>query len=233
MTLEKNDSLDITILMPCLNEEKTIGACIEDAQLFLQRCERTGEVLVVDNGSSDRSAEIARNRHARVICEPRRGYGSALRRGLAMAEGRIILLGDCDQTYDFLAMGDMLMALEQGADLVIGNRFVAADVKTVMPFSHYWGVKLLSWIGNRRYHTNVPDYHCGLRGLKKDAYEKLTLTCSGMEFATEMIAEAAHEKLRIEVVSVRLKHCPAPRVSHLRTIPDGMRHLGYMLKRRS
>ena len=222
--------VDLTILMPCLNEADAVAACVREAQGYLQRGGLTGEVLVVDNGSTDGSAQIARECGARVVREERRGYGRALRTGLSTAEGRLIVLGDCDTTYDFSALDELVGLLASGTcDLVVGDRFAGGVERGAMPLSHHVGVKALSALARWRYRCDVRDFHCGLRGITKNAADRLPFTADGMEFATEMIAVAAARGLRMGQVPVKLRCCAARRQSKLRTVPDGFRHLRYIM----
>ena len=228
--LEK-ESLELTILMPCLNEAATVAISIREALEFLKEHEIPGEVLLVDNGSTDGSSAIAENCGARVILQPRKGYGNALRTGMANSRGRIIILGDCDTTYDFLHLEELYEMLSSGQwDMVIGNRFAGGMEKGSMPLSHKWGVRFLSWLGRKRLHTDIYDFHCGLRGLTRAAAETLELRTEGMEFATEMIAVAASAGLSVGQVPVVLRTCTQARKSKLRTLRDGLRHLVYIIR---
>jgi len=227
----EKESLNLTILMPCLNEAATVGISIREAAAFLEKNRIQGEILVVDNGSSDASAAIAESCGARVIPQPQMGYGNALRTGLANSRGSVIILGDCDTTYDFLHLEQLYAMLSSGEwDMVIGNRFAGSMEKGSMPFSHKWGVRFLSWLGRKRLHTDIYDFHCGLRGLTRSAAEKLEFHTGGMEFATEMIAAAVRSGLSVGQVPVVLRKCTQARKSKLRTIRDGLRHLVYIGK---
>ena len=238
------EKTDLTILMPCLNEEENIGYCIAQAQKYLSACAQkagtgrsfTGEVLIVDNGSTDRSVGIAKAHGARVVREPRRGYGRALRTGLKRARGDVIIFGDCDSTYDFLHLDPLYRPLAEGrADFMTGNRFGKRGGKPVMEegamsLSHRIGVPFLSICGRIRYRVGITDFHCGLRGIRRDALERCAFHTDGMEFATEMIAEAARRGLRIGQVSVPLRKSRKERTEKLRTVRDGLRHLWYIVK---
>lgn len=219
--------IDLTILMPCYNEEKTIGFCIEEARSYLAASGLKGEILVVDNNSTDASAAIASRMGARVVAEPTPGYGSALRQGLAEARGEIVVFADADTTYDFAHLDPLYRPLASGtADLMIGIRQIQPGA---MPMSHVIGVKILSALARRRFHTDVRDFHCGIRGITRDAVQRCTWRCDGMEFATEMIAEAVKKGLRIGQAEVPLRKCREPeRRPKLRTIRDGCRHLWYI-----
>ncbi|MGX8728436.1 MAG: glycosyltransferase family 2 protein [Lachnospiraceae bacterium] len=222
--------LDLSVVLPCLNEAGTVGVCVQEALVFLRQMRLSGEVLVVDNGSTDGSANAASQSGARVVLAKRRGYGAALRAGFAKARGRVIIMGDCDATYDFLHLQGIYEPLAAGTyDLVIGDRFAGGIQRGAMPLSHKLGVRFLSAVGRYVTKTNVRDFHCGLRGLTKEAACRLPFQTTGMEFATEMIALAAHEGLRIGQTPVALRRCPEKkRKSKLRTLPDGLRHLRYM-----
>ncbi len=226
----QND-MKLTILMPCLNEEENIAFCVEQAKEYLASHSLMGEVLVVDNGSTDRSADIAVAHSATVIREPKRGYGRTLRTGLKAAKGEVIVFGDCDSTYDFLNLDPLYVPLEENrADFMTGDRFAGEMEKGAMSLSHRLGVPFLSFCGRVKFGLKIHDWHCGIRGIRKDALEKLELKTDGMEFATEMIAEAAGKGLRISEGSVQLRRSRGGRREKLRTIRDGFRHLWYILR---
>ena len=224
--------LDLTILMPCLNEEVTVGICIDEAFQFIRNRGLSAEVLIVDNGSEDQSAKIAADHGARVIHEPRRGYGRALRTGLAAAEGKIIILGDSDTTYDFLHLDPIYDPLAGGeADFMMGDRFAGLMEDDAMSLSHRLGVPFLSWCGRMKFGVNIHDFHSGIRGLTRDALHQMELRTDGMEFATEMIAEASRKGLRIGQTAVPLKRSvDENRKPKIRTVRDGLRHLWYILR---
>ena len=228
----KHDSqIDLTILMPCLNEEDNIAYSVDEAQEYLQKHNIKGEVLVVDNDSTDRSAEIAASHGARVISEHQRGYGRALRTGLSNAIGTVIIFGDCDSTYDFANLDPIYQPLfENKVDFMTGDRFGGQMEDGAMSWSHKLGVPFLSWCGRVKFGVKIHDWHCGIRGIRKDALQKLNLQTDGMEFATEMIAEASRKGLRIGEVSVPLKRAQNERQEKLRTIRDGFRHLWYIVR---
>lgn len=222
---------DLTILMPCLNEEENIAYSITQAQSYLFSRSLSGEILVVDNDSTDGSAEIAEEMGARVVEEPRRGYGRALRTGLSAATGDIIIFGDCDSTYDFSDLDPLYLPLAKGEyDFMTGDRFAGQMEKGAMSFSHRLGVPFLSWCGRVKFGVKIYDWHCGIRGIRRDALEKLELETDGMEFATEMIAEVSRKGLRIGEVSVPLRNSVEKRHEKLRTVQDGFRHLWFILK---
>ena len=222
---------ELTLLMPCLNEEANIGATIDEAKNYMSKREIVAEILVVDNDSTDRSAEIANEHGAIVIKEPHRGYGRALRTGLAAASGEVIIFGDCDSTYDFANLDPIYLPLaEDKVDFMTGDRFGGQMEEGAMSWSHKLGVPFLSWCGRVKFGVKIHDWHCGIRGIRKDALQKLNLQTDGMEFATEMIAEASRKGLRIGEVSVPLKKAQNERQEKLRTIRDGFRHLWYIIK---
>ena len=223
--------IDITILMPCLNEAGNIAFCIDQAQNYINSRKLSGEILVVDNDSTDRSAEIALRHGARVIREHRRGYGRTLRTGLTAASGDVIIFGDCDSTYDFSNLDLIYTPLaENKVDFITGDRFGGKMEAGAMSWSHKLGVPFLSWCGRMKFRVKIHDWHCGIRGIRKDALHKLNLNTDGMEFATEMIAEASRKGLRIGEVSVSLKQAQNERKEKLRTIRDGVRHLWYIIR---
>ncbi len=229
MDFGKKRRPDISIVMPCLDEEKTVGICVDEAWEFIQKNHLPGEVIVVDNGSKDDSAAVAKAHGAIVIKESAKGYGRAIRTGIKNSRGKVIVIGDCDTTYDFLHLEDFYEMLSSGGyDMVIGDRLCGRMQKGAMPLSHKWGVRFLSACARIRCKTDVRDFHCGLRGLTGEAAVRLPFQTEGMEFATEMILLAAKEGLRIGQVPVVLKRCQFERRSKLHTIRDGFRHLGYI-----
>lgn len=231
MAGEAGDRIELSIVMPCLDEAAAVGACVDEALLFLGSCRLSGEVVVVDNGSSDGSAEEAKKHGARVLREERRGYGRAIRTGLSGSRGRVIVYGDCDGTYNFSHLEGLVMPLLEGRyDLMAGDRFAGGIERGAMSFLHRAGVWALSACGRCRYHVAVRDFHCGVRGLTREAFLKMTLKADGMEFATEIIAEAARKGLRIGEAPVSLRRSPFERKSKLRTFSDGWRHLRMLLR---
>ncbi len=222
--------MELTILMPCLNEAETVGTCVDKALGFLRRAGVDGEVLVADNGSTDGSQAIAAARGARVVPVAERGYGAALIGGIAAARGRYIIMGDADDSYDFSRLDGFLNELRNGADLVMGNRFQGGIQPGAMPRLHHWlGNPLLSFIGRLFFKIRVHDFHCGLRGFNAQAIRALDLRTTGMEFASEMVVRAALEKLRVVEVPTTLSPDGRSRPPHLRTWRDGWRHLKFLL----
>ncbi|MEZ0306580.1 MAG: glycosyltransferase family 2 protein [Ramlibacter sp.] len=222
--------MELTILMPCLNEANTVEACIRAARSYLDRAGVQGEVLVADNGSTDGSVDLATAAGARVAHVPERGYGAALMAGIEAAEGRFVIMGDADCSYDFSSLDAYVEHLRAGADLVMGNRFKGGISDGAMPFLHrYLGNPVLSFVGRLFFRSRIGDFHCGLRGFSRDAIRGLGLITTGMEFASEMIAKAALSGLRIEEVPTKLRPDQRGRPPHLRTWRDGWRHLSFML----
>ena len=222
---------NLTILMPCLNEEENIAYCIEQALEYLRSRGLAGEVLVVDNDSIDKSAEIASAHGATVLKEHQRGYGRALRTGLATANGEVVIFGDCDSTYDFANLDPLYQPLaENKVDFMTGDRFGGQMEDGAMSWSHKLGVPFLSWCGRVKFGVKIHDWHCGIRGIRRDALQRLELKTDGMEFATEMIAEVSRKKLRYKEVSVPLKVSRNARREKLRTVRDGFRHLWYIIR---
>lgn len=222
--------IEFTILMPCLNEEKTIAFCIDEAQRFIQENAISAEILIADNGSTDHSAEIAEKMGARVVAITERGYGNAIIGGLKAAYGKYIIIGDCDMSYDFYHIYEFVKKLREGNELVMGNRFKGGIEKGAMPFIHqYFGVPFLSLAGRLRYKTSIGDFHCGIRGFEREKALALGLKCTGMEFATEIIARFVKHGAQIAEIPVSLRKDGRNAKSHLRTIPDGLRHLKFIL----
>ena len=222
--------VELTILMPCLNEAETLAVCIDKANAFLARTGTAGEVLIADNGSTDGSIEIARSHGARVVDVPVKGYGAALIAGIRHARGRYIVMGDSDDSYDFSRLDLFVEKLRQGFDLVMGNRFRGGIATGAMPFLHrYLGNPVLSFIGRLFFSIPIRDFHCGLRGFNRDRIVALNLNTPGMEFASEMVVRAALDGYRITEVPTTLAPDGRSRPPHLRTWRDGWRHLRFML----
>ena len=230
MTVPSRDNVELTVLMPCLNEVETIGMCIEKAKAFIERAQIVAEVLVADNNSTDGSIEVACAKGARIVHVEKRGYGEALRAGIAAAHGRFIIIGDADDSYDFSRLEAFIAKLREGYDLVVGNRFRGGIGPGAMPFLHrYLGNPVLSLIGRIFFHTKTGDFHCGMRAFNRERILALRLRASGMEFASELIVASALHNYEIAEVPVTLTKDGRSRPPHLRTWRDGWRHLRFLL----
>jgi glycosyltransferase involved in cell wall biosynthesis len=228
-----NELVELTILMPCLNEAETIARCIEKAKLGLQRSGVRGEILVADNGSTDGSQAIAEKLGARVVSVKEKGYGSALRGGVNAALGRWILMGDADDSYDFSEITGFVKKFQEGFELVMGCRLPIGG-GTIMPGAMPWknrriGNPILTFTGRVFFRCPARDFHCGLRGFTKAAFEKMDLQTTGMEFASEMVIKATFKKLKITEVPITLHKDGRSRPPHLKPWRDGWRHLRFML----
>ncbi len=222
--------IELTIVMPCLNEAETLKICIDKAMKYLNDNNISGEVVIGDNGSTDGSQDIARSCGARIVDIPRKGYGSALMGAIQAAKGKYVIMGDSDDSYDFSNLNAYLEKLREGFDLVMGNRFKGGIAKGAMPFLHYYlGNPVLSFIGKLFFGGGVNDFHCGLRGFRQDIVTVLNLQTTGMEFASEMVVKAQINKLKIIEVPTTLSVDGRSRPPHLRTWRDGWRHLRFLL----
>jgi len=223
-------ALELSIVMPCLNEAETLATCIRKARAAIEKLGVEAEIVVADNGSTDGSQALARELGVRVVDVERKGYGSALIGGIAAAQGRFVIMGDADDSYDFSAIGPLLDKLRDGCDLVMGNRFRGGIREGAMVWSHRWvGNPALTFIGRVFFRAPVGDMHCGLRGFRKDSYDRLRLRATGMEFASEMVIKASLQRMQIAEVPVTLSPDGRSRPPHLRTWRDGWRHLRFML----
>lgn len=222
--------LELTVLMPCLNEERTVGRCVGAAGRFLEAAGISGEIVIADNGSSDGSVQAAVAAGARVVHAGTPGYGAALMAGVRAAQGRFVIMGDADDSYDFSRLEQYVERLRAGADLVMGNRFMGGVAAGAMPALHrYLGNPVLSFIGRLFFRVDIGDFHCGLRGFSRDSILRLGLVSPGMEFASEMVAKAALAGIKIEEVPTTLRPDGRDRRPHLRTWRDGWRHLRFLL----
>jgi glycosyltransferase involved in cell wall biosynthesis len=222
--------VEVSIVIPCLNEAETLAACIQKAQRAIEKGGLAAEIIVADNGSTDGSQVVARELGARVVPVASKGYGSALIGGIDAAKGSFVVMGDADDSYDFGAIGLLVDKLREGCDLVVGNRFLGGIEPGAMPWLHRWiGNPVLTLISRLFFHTSVGDMNCGLRAFRKDAYESMRLRATGMEFASEMVIKASLKGMRISEVPVTLRPDGRSRPPHLRTWRDGWRHLRFML----
>lgn len=221
---------EVSIVLPCLNEAESLGPCLQAAREAIEIAGVSGEVIVADNGSTDGSIELAESLGARVAHVEQRGYGSALRGGFAAARGKYILMGDADGSYEFRHLNRFLKVLDDGNDLVMGNRFAGGIEKGAMPLLHrYFGNPGLSWLGRLFFRARVGDFYCGLRAFRRDALPKLALQSPGMELGVEMVAKASLFGLRVSEVPTTLSPDLRSRPPHLRTWRDGWRTLRFFL----
>lgn len=229
MEKEKN-GFDVSVVIPCLNEERSIGICIKKALSVFARKKLRGEIVISDNGSIDRSVEIAQSLGARVVHSSQKGYGNALRKGIEEANSGFIIIGDADDSYDFSVLDEFVEKLHEGCDLVMGTRLRGKIMPGAMPWHHRWiGNPLLTSFLNILFKSGISDAHCGMRGFTKDAYQKMDLRTTGMEFASEMVIKAA--KLRLNITEIPITYYPDKRgrLPHLKSFHDGWRHLRFML----
>ena len=230
-TQENTSEIEVSVIMPCLNEQETLGICIQKAQNTLKALGIQGEVIVADNGSTDNSVAIAERLGARVVHQKLRGYGAAYLAGLASAKSRFIVIGDSDNTYDFTDLERFITPLRKGYDMVIGNRFKGNMSSAAMPWpNRYIGNPILSGLLRFLFKTQISDSHCGMRSFTKAAYTRMALQTTGMEFASEMVVRAVQEKLKIREIPSDY----APRVgeSKLNPVRDAWRHIRFLLKER-
>jgi len=222
--------VELTVVMPCLNEAETVATCVRKAVRFIADNGIDGEVVVADNGSTDGSRELAADAGARVVPVSERGYGNALMGGIIAARGEYVIMGDADDSYDFTSLMPFVTELRQGRDLVMGNRFKGGIAPGAMPPLHrYLGTPVLSFIGRLFFRSNIGDFNCGLRGFRRDSAIALGLQATGMEFASEMIVKAALAKQKISEVPTTLAKDGRSRPPHLNTWRDGWRHLRFLL----
>jgi glycosyltransferase involved in cell wall biosynthesis len=223
-------SVELTVVMPCLNEEKTVGVCVRKAVQTINDLGIEGEVLVVDNGSSDASVRVAEEAGARVVRHPLKGYGNALRRGFDEARGEFIIMGDADDSYDFTDLGRFVNKLRGGADICLGNR-LGGEIKpgAMPPLHQYFGNPGLTWLTNTLFQARIGDVYCGMRGFRRESVRRLNLTMPGMELATEMVIKSKLAKLKIDEIPITLWPDGRDRRPHLRSFRDGWRTLRFML----
>lgn len=217
--------LELTILIPALNEEATIAIVIKKAKKWLKENKVDGEVLIINNGSVDKTKEIAISQGARVVDCAQKGYGNALIAGINAADGKYVIMGDADDSYNFLEIGEMYKKLKDGYDFVIGNRFHHIE-KGAMKFLHrYIGTPLLSFMIRKKYDIKINDINCGLRGIRKEKFANLPFKSTGMEFASEMIIQARKLNYKMAEVPIHFYKDKRNKPSHLNTIRDGIRHV--------
>lgn len=222
--------IELSIIMPCLNEAETLAICIRKAQTYLQRSGVSGEIVVGDNGSTDGSQCLAERLGARVVEVPTRGYGAALCGAIAAAHGRFCIMADSDDSYDFEKLEGFVQKLREGHDVVIGNRFTGGIQKNAMPWKNrYIGTPILSALGRAMFRSRVGDFNCGMRGLSKQAFERMDLRTTGMEFASEMVVKASLLGMKVGEVPTTLSPDGRNRPPHLRPWRDGWRHLRFLL----
>lgn len=226
----QGEAVEVSVVMPCLNESESIGECIQRAQEGLREVGARGEIVIADNGSTDGSQDIASSLGARVVDVPRKGYGAALMGGFQAADGRFIVMGDADASYDFASLAPFIERLRAGDDLVMGNRFKGGIQPGAMPFlNRYLGNPVLSFIGRLFFPSKIGDFHCGLRAFRRDILSTLDLQSGGMEFASEMVVKATLNDLAISEVPTTLSPALRTRKPHLRPWRDGWRHLRFLL----
>ncbi len=226
----QDERLEISIVLPCLNEERTLAICIQKAQACLTTNGISGEIIVADNGSTDNSVQIAQSLGARVVHVPEKGYGNALRGGFAAARGKYILMADADDSYELDNLMPFVEKLREGYDLVMGNRFKGGIQPGAMPWHHrYIGNPVLSFIGKLFFHSPANDFHCGMRAFTKEAIQKINPQTPGMEFASEIVIKASILGLKVCEVPTRLFPDGRGRPPHLRSFRDGWRHLRFLL----
>ncbi len=216
--------------MPCLNEEETVGVCVRKAVAALRDSGIAGEVIVADNGSTDSSVEVAQAEGATVVNVEEKGYGAALKGGILASHGEYVLMADSDDSYDFRHAPRFLAQLRAGSDLVMGNRFLGGISEDAMPFLHrYLGNPVLSGIGRLFFGSACGDFHCGMRGFRKDSFLRMDIRSTGMEFASEMVVKASLLHMKVSEVPTTLSPDGRNRAPHLRTWRDGWRHLRFLL----
>ena len=224
------EKIEISVVLPCLNERETVGICVSKALAALAAAGLNGEVIVADNGSTDGSIEIAKSAGARVVRVDERGYGNALKGGIQAARGAYVLMADSDDSYEFGHLPRFVEQLRNGSELVMGNRFRGGIEKGAMPFLHrYLGNPVLTALGRLFFHSPCRDFHCGLRAFRKDSYERMNIRSTGMEFASEMVVKASLLRMKVSEVPTTLSADGRSHPPHLRTWHDGWRHLRFLL----
>jgi len=225
-----SSAISVSAVMPCLNEEETLAFCIRKAQSAFKRLNIAGEVVVADNGSTDQSIQIAESLGARVVHQSEKGYGAALTAGVEGARGEIVVIADADDSYDWESLGDFVHKIEEGNDLVMGNRFRGGIEAGAMPWHHrYFGNPVLSFVARVVCRAPIGDFHCGMRAFTKSGFERMQLHTTGMEFASEMVISSARNGLKIAEIPTKLYPDKRTRPPHLRSFRDGWRHLKFIL----
>jgi len=228
--VSRNAGVEVSVVMPCLNEAETLAGCVTQAQNAMREAGIRGEVIVADNGSRDGSQEVAESLRARVVPVEAKGYGNALMGGIAAARGKFVIMGDSDGSYDFGFIPEFIRELRAGADVVLGNRFKGGIEEGAMPPLHkLLGNPALTWIARVFFRIRIGDIYCGLRGFRKDVYERLALRTTGMEFATEMVIKATLMQMKVKEIPTTLAPDGRTRAPHLRTWRDGWRTLRFFL----
>jgi glycosyltransferase involved in cell wall biosynthesis len=223
-------AIELSVVMPCLNERETVAVCVRKAMGALRDAGIPGEVIVADNGSTDGSVELAQAEGARVVNIEQKGYGSALKGGILAARGKYVLMADSDDSYDFSHAPRFVQQLRTGSDLVMGNRFQGGISDKAMPFLHrYLGNPVLSGIGRLFFGSPCSDFHCGMRGFRRDSFLQMDIRSTGMEFASEMVVKATLMRMKVSEVPTTLNPDGRNRPPHLRTWRDGWRHLRFLL----
>ena len=222
--------IEVSVVMPCLNEASTVGICVEKALRTMKELGVKGEIVVADNGSIDDSAAVAEKAGARVVHQSEKGYGNAYMKGFQEAKGKYIVMGDADDSYDFTDLKRFIEPLRSGYDMVMGTRIKGKIVKGAMPFLHrYFGVPVLTGMLNLLFRSGISDAHCGMRSFTREAYDRMHLETAGMEFASEMIIKAKHGDLKIYEIKITLHPDGRPGKPHLKSFTDGWRHARFML----
>lgn len=226
----EHEALELSVILPCLNEEETVGTCVRKTIKTMKEAGIAGEVVVADNGSTDRSVEIAAAEGARIVRVEQKGYGNAIKGGVAASRGTFLLMADSDDSYDFRHIPRFIEKLRQGADLVMGNRFLGGIEQNAMPFLHrYLGNPVLTAIGRLFFGSPCGDFHCGIRAFRRSAFDRMDIRSTGMEFASEMVVKASLLQMNIAEVPTTLSPDGRNRAPHLRTWRDGWRHLRFLL----
>jgi glycosyltransferase involved in cell wall biosynthesis len=224
------EAIELSVVLPCLNERETVGLCVQKAVAALANAGISGEVIVADNGSTDGSIELAESAGARVAHVSQRGYGNALRGGIQSAHGTYVLMADSDDSYDFTHIPRFVEQLRSGSELVMGNRFLGGIRGGAMPLLHrYLGNPVLTAVGRLFFHSPVRDFHCGIRAFRKESYERMDIRSTGMEFASEMVVKASLLRMKVSEIPTTLSPDGRSHPPHLRTWHDGWRHLRFLL----